>query len=662
VKNTLYGRVILSHHVGATLTGTLRDSEELPPGVRILCNADLETNLFLAPPFESIPVLPEEASYRGEMIGVVTGPDWRTADSVAMTIKQAGGPDRDADTGAGQPLRGGGTEIDGPIRDQSGEATGADGAYEIVEGIYQTGVQLHMADAPLWAEATPTGKGVHITVPCQWPAHVRQSVATALRVPVRAVHLACETPSGNRDGAIVVPALLAIIAAVTAITQGETARIALRRDQGFVSGGRAPARIQWASRLGEDGTVLSNSLRVEMKLGAHAILKDEIRDRLRIAATSFYEPGPVEHEAKLVISPNLPMGAFEGVASAPISFAREVHWNRLAEIAQEDPIEWRRRHLRTEWPVMVELCKTLAAESDFHRRYSANELIRKRRVQLPWDSAALRGIGCALSEQQCGMTSARETGAVTVRLNADGTAHLYCSVPTPTARLQAAWHPFVAQDLGIERDQVLLETGFDSNLHDSGPRLFSRGVTLVPRAIASACQAIQKQRFREPLPITVRRTMRGGHGTRTPVDALQSVGGTAVEAVLRPARMEIDVRSVTMAIYAGRILDRGMAEAELRRGIYHALNWTLHESLLDLSRVADRETLRSYNTAFRGPVPRIKIVFLNQLRRDGPVGIGELPFNTVPAALVSALSQASGLYLDSLPVQPAHILRLFQDE
>jgi len=260
------------------------------------------------------------------------------------------------------------------------------------------------------------------------------------------------------------------------------------------------------------------------------------------------------------------------------------------------------------------------------------------------------------------MTSTGETGAVTVRLNADGTAHLFCSVPTPTRRLQTAWQLTVAQELGIERDQVILETGFDSNQHDSGPRLFSRGVTLVPRAIASACQAIQKQRFREPLPITVRRTMRGGHGTRTPVDALQSVGAAAVEAVLRPARMEIDVRSVTMAIYAGRILDRGMAEAELRRGIYHALNWTLHESLLDLQRIADRETLRTYNTAFRGAVPRIKIVFLNQLRRDGPVGIGELPFNTIPAALVSALSQATGLYLDALPVQPANILRLFQDE
>ncbi|MFP4153733.1 MAG: molybdopterin cofactor-binding domain-containing protein, partial [Alkalispirochaeta sp.] len=533
---------------------------------------------------------------------------------------------------------------------------------EIVEGIYRTGLQLHMSDAPLWVEATPSGKGVHLTLPCQWPAHVRNSVAVALSLPVRAIHLACTPPSGNRDAAVVVPAILAVIAAAIAYRRGEPLRLALRHDQSFLTGGRAPAVTQWASGLDEGGRVLTNTVRITLNHGAYPILNDETKERLRVAATSIYDPGGIDHTSVLTSTRDVPMSGFEGIGSAQLSFAREVHWNRLAEIAGQDPILWRRRHLRKEWPVVAEICGTIAAEADFHRRYSANELIRKRRVQLPRDSAALRGIGFALSDQQSGFTEARENGAVTVGLNQDGTAHLYCSVPTPTERLKTAWQQIVAQELGIERDAVILDTSFDSNQHDSGPRLFSRGVTLVPRAIISACQALQKQRFREPLPITVRRTLRGGRGTRTPVDALRSIGATAVEAILRPASMEIDIRSVTMVIYAGRVIDRAMAEAELRRGIYHALNWTLHESLLDAELVTEKETLQTYNTAFRGAVPKIRIVFVNQIRRDGPVGISELPFNTVPAALVSALSQATGLYLDSLPVQPAQILRLLQED
>lgn len=657
MNTIVYARCVLAVDAGARVV-----PENVPhgAGITVYTSHDLGNEQTLPPPFQSIPVLPERAAYRGQIIAVVTGPDWHTVDrSVALV-------DQSVDTAAvfaqSENRSAVTMENESPL-DATTEQKEADvDAYEIVEGVYRTGLQLHMPDAAMWSEAAPTAKGVHVTLPCQWPAHVRASVAASLELPVRAVHVTCHTPSGNRDAAIVLPSILAVLSALVTRATKQTVRVALRNDQAFLSGGRAPARVQWSSRITDRGTLLSNTVAATLNLGAYPILLEESDRRLQTSATLVYRTGPVSLERTFETTPDIPMGPFEGVASAQLSFTREVHWNRLAEIAQEDPIHWRKRHVKREWPILNDICDTLATEADFHRRYGANELIRKRRVQLPRDSAALRGIGCAIGEQQSGMTANRETGAVTVRLNQDGTADLHCSVPTPTRRLHLAWRQIVAQELAIERDAVRIETGYDSNHHDSGPRLFSRGVTLVPRAISSACQAIQKQRFREPLPITVRRTMRGGRGTRTPVDALRSIGAAAVETVLLPASMEIDIRSVTMVIYAGRVLDRGMAEAELRRGIYHALNWTLHESLVDAELVSEPETLRGYNTAFRGAVPRIKIVFLNQIRRDGPVGIGELPFNTVPAALVSALSQATGVYLDSLPVKPAHLLRLLQED
>jgi CO/xanthine dehydrogenase Mo-binding subunit len=299
---------------------------------------------------------------------------------------------------------------------------------------------------------------------------------------------------------------------------------------------------------------------------------------------------------------------------------------------------------------------SVAEESDFHRRYAANELVRKRRIQLPRNSKALKGIGCSVAEQISGMTGERELGAVTIRLDPGGNARLFCSLPTPTQRLTTAWRQLVAQELGLEIDAVSIDTAYSTDPFDSGPRLFSRGSSVVPRAIQSICQTIQKQRFREPLPIQVRRTIRTSRAARTPAHALRSAGAAVVEAVLLPASMEIDIKSVTLCVYAGRIMDRGAAEAELRRGIYQALNWTLHEA------VTDSADIGHYRTNFRGKPPRIRIVFGAAERRDGPTGIGELPFLTVPAALTSAISQASGLYLDTLPVRPATLLQMLQEE
>lgn len=657
MKDPQYGRLVLAAEAGASIDRTSVPPSLLPQGINLFTGADFEVGLTLAEPFDNVVVIPEVALFRGQIIGVLTGRHWSILDKLIPNIPQTVPPEV-ASSVPETPVATG--EVD-DYYDTTDDVTISETS-EIVEGLYQTGLQLHVLDAPLWAEATPTGKGVQITLPCQWPAHVRLSAAKATGLPARAVRLDCNAPSGNRDGALTVPAVLAALSSVLALRLDTSLRIAMRYDQSFLTGGRAPSRVVWASRLSEDGLLVSNALKIHLNLGAYPLLVDEMLQRLRIAATSVYRPVPTEYQVRLVSTEDIPMGAFEGVASAQLSFAREVHYNRLAEIVSQDPIHWRVSYLRQDWPVIEEICSTLAREADFHRRYSANELVKKRRNQLSLDTPALRGIGFALAQQQSGFSGDREGGTVTVRLNQDGTADLFCSVPSPTLRLHLAWRQLVAHELDIETEAVNLQSHFDSSRYDGGPRLFSRGVSIVSRAIVLACQAIQKRRFRDPLPITVRRTIRPGQGTRSPVDSLKAVGAAGVEAVLHPMSMEIDVRSVTMVIYAGRILDRGMAEAELRRGIYHALNWTLRESLLDAELISEPGVFQTYSTAFRGAVPSIKIVFLNQIRKDGPVGIGELPFNTIPAALVSALSQATGLYLDSLPVRPAHILRQLQEE
>ena len=205
----------------------------------------------------------------------------------------------------------------------------------------------------------------------------------------------------------------------------------------------------------------------------------------------------------------------------------------------------------------------------------------------------------------------------------------------------------VAEELALDLEAVTVDTQIDE---DTGPHILSRGVSVVYRAIQSACQAIQRQRFRQPLPIAVRRTIRISRSNASPAQALVSYGAAAVEASLHPSSMEVEVRSVTLCVYAGKILDRGAAEAELRNGIYHALEWALHPST----------STRPYHRTTTPPT--IKVLFHQLSRRDHPTGLAQLPYSTIPAALTSALSQASGLYLDTIPVRADEILTMLKEE
>ncbi|GEM_PF-1756968 len=694
MANELRARLLSAAAVGDRAVDPDACADLLPEGYRVLTAVELGIAPLttLAEPFSAIPVLPAQARYPGEPLALLVGPDWATLDRLSREILMPAGdpPTAEAKTVLEDSISGSATAPELPPDDAAPGAANAaataapdgsvDGApstaesgsfSQIAEGTYTTRLQLHMADEALWAAASTSaggtaGRGTTVRVPTQWPALVRASVAAGLGTQVRTVDVESEPTAGSRDAALWMSAYLAVVAAAASRTLRAPVVVALRADQRHLTGGRAPATVTWTSRIDEEGMLQTNTVAARLDLGAYPTLVDETQRRARLAVESLYRAPGLEYTAEFLSTPAVPMGAFEGVSTAPLAFAREVHFNRLAELAREDPIVWRQRHVRDDWPVLRELLGSLAEESDFHRRYGANELVRKRRLQLPRNTSALRGIGCAMAEQASGLTGERETGAITVRLEQGGTARLFCSLPTPTPRLTLAWRQLVAQELGLELDAVALDASYDSEQQDSGPRLFSRGASVIPRTIQSVCQAIQRQRFREPLPIQIRRSIRTSRAARTPANALRSAGAAAVEVVLLPASMEIDVKSVTMAVYAGRILDRGMAEAELRRGIYQALNWSLHEAVTDPTRLppvlGGQDADQRYPTVFRGRPPRIRIVFGTSVKRDGPTGIGELPFSTVPAALTSALSQASGLYLDTLPTRPAALLRMLQEE
>ncbi len=354
MNTTVYARIVHAEDAGATVDRSRISPASFPASVSLFTGMDFGVDRCLPEPFEKIVVMPEVAAYRGQIIGVVTGQDWRTLDGIAATIPQT----------IATPI----VSENGEDADRYNTALDFDTSEteEIVEGIYQTGLQLHVPDAPLWAEAVPSGKGVVVTAPCQWPAHIRASVAQILDVPIRSVHLNCRPPSGNRDGAITIPAILTSLCAFLSVQLDAPVRIALRNDQSFLSGGRAPGRVVWSSRLAEDGTLLSNGITVAVNLGAYATFEKEMAARMRIAASSVYRPVPTDYRLEFKRTADIPMAAFEGVGSAQLSFAREVHYNRLAEVAGHDPILWRKEHIRRDWPVVDDIFTTLAREADFH--------------------------------------------------------------------------------------------------------------------------------------------------------------------------------------------------------------------------------------------------------------------------------------------------------
>jgi CO/xanthine dehydrogenase Mo-binding subunit len=117
--------------------------------------------------------------------------------------------------------------------------------------------------------------------------------------------------------------------------------------------------------------------------------------------------------------------------------------------------------------------------------------------------------------------------------------------------------------------------------------------------------------------------------------------------------LAVRVRAIWMSIDGGYIIDRAAAEQSTERGIFQALGWAASEQIEYIEGTIRPGDYERYGPDARAQNPGLSIAFRQVDPKDPPRGIGELAFSCVPAAYAAAVSQATGNYLDRLPVTPA---------
>lgn len=633
-------RLILAADIGVCLAA---EQVDLPTHLRIITGRDA-ASMHLAAPLERIPIAAlTGARYVGEPLGVLAGPTWAAVDAF-LPLLQLDVPDQreDSITGVWETRISGREEL--PATEQP----------ETVEGSYATEAQLHICLQPMRVRAEPTATGLTIEVPTHWPTHTLRSVAAVTGLPVKAIQIQAFPDPAYRDAAIVFPAVLACWSALAARGIGAPVILALRYANEFLYGGRPSTKVRIESAADRNEVI-----EVAVRCGAYPALGNELAARCADELLEVYQTQCAALRLRVERSAGPPAIFFEGLLSAQLSFARELHATRVAELAEQDPLQWRIAQLPKHATMSAEVCLAVGEAADFSRRFAAAEIVRKRRGAINWDEYPLRGFGVALGQQSAGLMATPIESALLVQLDFDGGATIVCTLPAPNPRLATLWRETAADALGLEVNRVRLVTNRYDEL-DGGPAIMGRGITLVPAAIRGACQALGRQRFRKPLPLRARRPIRDALPARG--GAHRAVAACAAEVTVDPVGFTIAVRAITIAVFAGVIADRTAAEFELRRGIYQALAWTLGESVPDAQPIAALARSGQYQSGFRGAQARIKIVFLNGGKSDPHLSIGELAFAVVPAAVVAAVSQATGLYLDSIPIRAATVLQYLEGQ
>ena len=186
-------------------------------------------------------------------------------------------------------------------------------------------------------------------------------------------------------------------------------------------------------------------------------------------------------------------------------------------------------------------------------------------------------------------------------------------------------------------------------------------MTVITLLVEQACAAIQRKRFRSALPIEVRRGSRPPKGDLWDPSTLSgtqfsslSIGAAVVETSVDPVTYQTAVSKVWMAVDAGRIINHAAVMRTLEMGVYQALGWATHEVIEYRNGIVDPRGYLCYRDSTPHWIPEIQVALIDSAEKT-PNGVGELAQSCVPAALASAVTQATGHYMDQLPTSSALI-------
>jgi CO/xanthine dehydrogenase Mo-binding subunit len=588
----------------------------------------------------------------------------------------------------------------------------------IVEDVYTTPMVEHAYLEPEAAVAVP-GPGGSVTVwtGSQGSYAFRQMIAASLALPDEKVRVIF-TPTGGAFGGKEEPTVQ-IHCALGAVRLGRPVRMVLSREESIrISTKRHAERIHMRHGATRDGRLVAMEARIVADTGAYASLGQPVVFRSAVVAAGPYDIPNVSAVSIGVYTNNPVAGAFRGFGSTQVAFASEVQMDKLARRLGLDPIEFRRRNALAEGKETItgqilgpgtsylETLEAVAGKVEELRAEARAAAAAEARAGS--GSAAARpskrlGVGVASAYKNVGIGAGKrdaagavvgltETGRLLVRV---GSADIGQGSDTVMAQL-------AAEVTGFALDQVDVLSSDTALCPDGEETTASRQTYVTGNAVLEAARG-----FREKLAAFVAETYgaRPGDGTSQPVPLVEVAArarsaGRSIEAesfyvaptthALRETADkapgedpslwdvhfaycygtqaalvavdeetgEVEVLKVVAAHDAGRVINPQGVRGQLEGGIVMGIGYALSEGLvLEDGRIVN-DNLLKLRVPGVGLTPEMDPVIIEKLDPGGPFGakgMGELAMNPTAPAIVNAIRDAVGVYVNDLPADKGRV-------
>jgi len=566
----------------------------------------------------------------------------------------------------------------------------------IVTGSYKTGVQEHWYAEPIGAiswidkeqevKSSKSGRRdtIVIRTATQWTYHVKRAVKRALNIDLSCIAVEPTALNLHMDGKLWYPSLIACHAAIgTYLTKKPVRLILTREEDFFYTPKRFSASVNVVSAINENGGTHAANIDISVNLGAYEVNGNEMLDQVCLGAIGLYNFTNLTLKARAYRSNIPPQGPFSGFGLAQGLFAMERHVSLIADMVGQDPAELRENNIDAQITLPQikhknshhgkNLIMATRKMSDYNHKWASYELLRQSRKGKNYDKGENpRGIGIAVGFQGNGLLyPCDDNGSygVEVTLTKEGYLEIKTSIIS-SEDYTRIWAKVAMEIISIENNMIRI---ISSNAPDCGPSCASRNITAITKLVEKCCLAIRKQRFHDPLPITVRRSIKPQNGTllggrfKAPEGKIIDINGfsklglacAVVEVSIDIAECIPVIRGIWLGVDGGKIISANRAKRSLTRAAVQALGWTYTENIEYVDGLIPADQYANFKIFSPEEIPPIHIDFFSQDLSE-PKGITDLPFTCIPAAFLQAVSQAMDYSFKSIPLKRKDIWEIIR--
>lgn len=546
-----------------------------------------------------------------------------------------------------------------------------------------------------------------VTTSTQIPHIVRRVISQALGLPmgrIRVIKPYIGGGFGNKQDVLYEP----LNAFLTTQVGGRGVRMEISREETLgCTRVRHAIELKVKAAARKDGTLVARKLEAYSNQGgyashAHAIVANSSNEFKQI----YHDEKVLESDAYTVYTNIATGGAMRGYGIPQAAFAAECMADDLALALHMDPLEFRRKNCMRpgyEDPHTHVKCNTYGLMECMEKGCRFIHWDEKRREYENQTGPIRKGIGMAIFCYKTGVYPiSLETAACRMVLNQDGSMQLSMGATEIGQGADTVFTQMAAEVTGITADKVNVLSTQDTDITPFDTGAYASRQTYVSGMAVKKTGAIFKEKILEYGAYMLKRGQDTldiennfvvDKDTRKPLLAMEELATTAFYSLDRSvhitaeatshcktntfatgvcfAEVEVDmplgkvkVTNIVNVHDSGNLINPKLAAAQVHGGMSMGLGYGLSEQLLfDAKGRPLNDNLLDYKLPTSMDTPDLNALFVELDDPTGPFGnkaLGEPPAIPVAPAVRNAVLHATGVAVDSLPLDPQKLVEHFK--